>query len=218
MKTLLFILFFLTILTSCADRINKAAREVKYSAYEKVGYEKRDIFRRELSNVKEEQQETGEAFKDALTKLKEVYHFDGGNLEKEYSRLKASYEDARDEAGELKSRITQMETVAGDLFSEWSSESDSMKDPSLKKASKAKLSETKQKYATLDKQLKKSEEQMETILSKLQDQVTFLKHNLNAEAISGLKVESGKIQQDIEHLIREVEASSKQADALIKSI
>ena len=39
-------------LTSCANKINKMGRDVKYSAYEMVGYEKRDLFKSQVGKVK----------------------------------------------------------------------------------------------------------------------------------------------------------------------
>ena len=59
---------------------------------------------------------------------------------------------------------------------------------------------------------------MNPVLAKLKDQVLFLKHNLNAKAIAGLKTESLKIQGDIESLIKDVNKSVSEADEFIKSI
>lgn len=45
-----------------------------------------------------------------------------------------------------------------------------------------------------------------------------LKHNLNAQAITGLKGESLKVQSDIEALIQEMNSSVAQADEFIKTL
>lgn len=204
----------LIISSSCANPIKK----LKYSAWEKVGFEKRDLFKREVSNVKEEQQDSGEAFKDALERLKEVYSFDGGNLEHQYNKLNVAYKGAKNEAGDANDSIEKLDTVANDLFDEWEDEIDEMKSKEYRKQSEKKLTATREKYEDLHKRLIKTEKKMEPVLSKLKDQVIFLKHNLNAEAIGGLKNEGNKIQADIEKLISEMQATSKEADEFIKTL
>lgn len=216
MRTLSIFITLLLILNlaSCARKI----REVKYNAYEMVGLEKRDLFKREVKNVQEEQEETGEAFKDALTKLKEMYDFDGGDLEKQHSKLKSSYENARTEAQDLKERIKNVNEVAGDLFSEWEDEIDEISTKDLRKKSEKQLDKTKDQFKDLQKQMAVAEKKMEPVLTKLKDQVLFLKHNLNAKAIAGLKSESGQIQTEIKSLIKEVEEASKEAEKFIETI
>lgn len=200
--------------TSCARKI----REVKYNAFEMVGLEKRDLFKREVKNVQEEQDETGEAFKDALTRLKEMYDFEGGDLEKQHSKLKASYESAKAEAGDLRQRIKNVNEVAGDLFDEWEDEIDEISTKSLRRKSEKQLEKTQKRFKELQKQMNVAEKKMEPVLVKLKDQVLFLKHNLNAKAIAGLKSESGQIQTEIRTLIKEVEDASKEAEQFIETL
>ena len=93
--------------------MTKAVDKAKYRAWETVGVEKRDLFKREVGNVKEEQEETSEAFKDALTQLKEIYHVEGGNLEREQRKLNSAYEDAAERAQEVHASIQKVDKVAG---------------------------------------------------------------------------------------------------------
>jgi len=216
MRKLITILFIIFLTFSCAKRIHKAVNDVKYSAYESVGYEKRDLFKKEIKNVKEDQEDTGEAFKDALTRLKEIYKVEGGDLEKQYTKLKDSLDDAKEESTQLKERIRKVDEVANDLFVEWSDEIKEIKTSELRSKSSKKLSETKRKYKKLERQLNRSEQKIEPVLSKLSDQVLYLKHNLNAKAIGGLKEEQEDIQADIKSLIEEVNESTRQADAFIE--
>lgn len=212
------LLFMLMSFLSCARTVEKAVNNVKYSAWESIGVEKRDLFKRNVANVKEEQEETGEAFKDALTRLQELYRVEGGKLEKEYKKLQSSYQNAREESGEISQSIEKLDTVANDLFDEWRSEIAEIKTKDLRKKSKEQLSQTKNKYEALHKQLRQSEKKMEPILERLNDQVLFLKHNLNAQAIGGLKTESSRIQSDIEKLMKEMKEASQEADELIESL
>ena len=59
---------------------------------------------------------------------------------------------------------------------------------------------------------------MDPVLAKFKDQVLFLKHNLNAQAISSLKGELVSVEGNVELLIKELNASIKEADAFIATI
>jgi hypothetical protein len=206
------------LLAGCANPVDKAVNKVKYSAWETVGVEKRDLFKREVGNVKEEQEDTQEAFKDALTQLKEIYGFEGGDLEREQKKLASAYDDAAEETQEVHERIETVDRIANDLFDEWDDELAEIKAKDLKMKSASQLNQTKKRYAVLHKKLLKSEKKMEPVLSKLHDQVLYLKHNLNARAIAGLKVEGAKIETDISRLMKEIEASNREAEEFIKTL
>ncbi|MBY0314019.1 MAG: DUF2959 domain-containing protein [Bdellovibrionales bacterium] len=218
MKLLLFIPLTGFFLVACQSAVNKVARNAKYSAWEVVGVEKRDLFKREVANAKEDQEETGEAFKDALTKLKEVYSFDGGNLEKSYNSLNSSYRSTEARVNDVKGSIQKMETVAGDLFEEWSKEISQISTADLRTKSKASLDETKAKYQELHKSLKTSEAKMKPVLTKFKDQVLYLKHNLNAKAVGSLKKESVRIEKDIQALMVDMNRSIANADQVIREL
>lgn len=213
-----FLILSIIFLSSCANPITKAVNKAKYSAWESVGYEKRDLFKREVSNVKDDQEDTQEAFKDALEQLKEVYAFDGGNLEREYKKLNSAYEEAAEESQGVHKRIEKVDQVANDLFEEWNDEIDEIKTSDYRKKSSKQLAQTKERYSDLRKKLLRSEAKIEPVLNRLHDQVLFLKHNLNAQAIAGLKVEGGKIESEISKLMKEMESSNKEAEEFIKTL
>lgn len=214
---ILIALIFLTGL-GCQNAINKAGREVKYSAWEVVGVQKRDLFKKQVTQTKENQAETGEAFKDALERLQEVYKFDGGNLEKEYRKLNSAYEDAEKKVNISKADIAKLETIASDLFEEWAKEIDQIQSSDLKSRSRQTLAQTKSKYGDMQKSLKKAEGKMGPVLAKLRDQTLFLKHNLNAKAVASLKVESARIEKDIASLIEDMNKSISGAEDVIKNL
>ena len=216
MKTELITLMLLT--TACASKIDKIQRDVKYSAYEMVGMEKRDLFKSEVKKVKSAQEDSGEEFEDALKVLKRVYAFDGGKLEDQYDDLNSSYEGSANSVKEVKASIKRLETVAGDLFVEWREELRSIKTPALRQKSEEKLKATEKRFGTLKRQLHKAEVKMDPVLEKLHDQVLFIKHNLNAEAIGSLKTEGDKIKVEIDQLLIEMKKSATEADQLIETL
>ena len=56
------------------------------------------------------------------------------------------------------------------------------------------------------------------IRAAVRDQVLFLKHNLNAQAINSLKGELGMIETNVAALIRDMEASIARSQAFIEDM
>ena len=209
------------LVTGCqtvGDAAKSAYRSAYYATVGTFGVEKRDILKKKVVQARDEQTNAEEDFQDALTKLKEIYAFDGGNLEKQYNQLKSRHDSAADSAADVRTRIQSIETVAGDLFREWEQEVEEMSTVNLKVKSKKMLLDTRQRYGTMVNALKKAEVSMGPVLKKFKDHVTFLKHNLNAAAIASLKGEAMNIQGDITSLIAEMNASIKTANAFIDSL
>jgi ElaB/YqjD/DUF883 family membrane-anchored ribosome-binding protein len=213
-----FLTVTLVVLVSCQSIVDKAARNTAYSAYELIGVQKRDLLKKRVDNARDEQKEAGKDFEDALTKLKRIYGFSGGNLEKEYNTLKSSYDKANEQAKDVHESIKKVETVAEDLFNEWEKEIGQIETASLRTKSRESLLQTRHRYGQLHSSLKASEDRMEPVLRKFNDQVLYLKHNLNAQAIASLKGETLTIEADIQKLIAEMNKSISAADQFIQQM
>jgi hypothetical protein len=193
-------------------------RSAYYSVWEKFGVQKRDLLKKQVVAARDEEKQAGEQFKDALTRLKELYAFQGGNLEKTYDALKADYDRSASKATDVRNRIKQVETVSGDLFTEWEKEITQISDASLRDKSRSQLQETRSRYTDMHAALKRAEQSMDPILTRFRDHVLYLKHNLNAQAVASLKGEAANIQDDISRLIAEMNASVAKADEFIKTL
>jgi hypothetical protein len=216
-KLLVISSLFLTIL-GCQSALDRAARNTTYKAYELVGVQKRELLKNRVDDARDEQKEAGKKFENALDQLKSLYGFKGGKLESKYDSLKSSYDKASDQADDVKKSVRKVETVAQDLFAEWEKEIEQIETASLKLKSRERLAETRTRYNQLHSNLKASEDRMTPVLHKFNDQVLYLKHNLNAQAIASLKGESLNIQADIEKLIQDMNKSIASADEFIKQM
>src|SRR5437868_12530052 len=188
---------FLAILILCLG-----CRSVYYSTWEKFGKYKRDLLQSKVKQVRDDQKETTEQLKDALTRLQELYGFKGGELEKMYRRLQGDYDDSAAKAETLKKRIAEMDQIARDLFAEWEKEDASISTPSLREQSQQQLRDTQERYRDLYSATTRAERSIEPVLTKFHDYVHFFKHNLNAQSIGALQGEASKIQVDISKLIQ----------------
>lgn len=189
-----------------------------YSAMEEVGYHKRDILIDRIEQAQEAQIEGQEQFKSALEQFKSVVNFDGGELEEVYNQLNDEYENSVEAAEEISNRIEKVDSVASALFDEWSDELDQYTSTNLRRDSERKLKETQRRYKNLLNAMRKTEKSIDPVLNTLRDNTLYLKHNLNARAISSLKNELGTVNKNINALIDNMEQAIRESDAFIKQL
>ena len=191
---------------------------VYFKAMEKVGYHKRDIMVSRVKDARDSQQEAKEQFASALERFSSVMNFKGGDLEKKYNQLNDEYEDSEDKAKDVRKRIDAVEDVSEALFEEWEDELKLYTNDKMRRSSERKLKDTKRQYAKMIKAMNRAEEKIAPVLATFRNQVLFLKHNLNAQAIASIKGELISVEQDVSALIKEMEASIAEADSFIKTI
>ena len=189
-----------------------------YGTMEKLGYPKRELLVNRVETARDAQQDAKEEFQSALEKFKTVVNFDGGALEKKYDELKSAYDRSEARAERVSDRIESVEDVAESLFEEWESELDQYTNASLRRSSARKLEQTKRQYTQLISAMKRAEKKMDPVLAAFKDQVLYLKHNLNAKAITSLQTELVSVQSDVDALIREMNASIKEANTFISAM
>ena len=202
----------------CALFLLTGCKSAVYSAYEKFGVYKRDLLKKNVIAARDEQKETQQEFKDALTRLKEITKFEGGELEKRYRELQSDYDGAASQVQSVHDRIGKVESVARDLFIEWEKEIQEIGTDSLRASSQRQLRETRRRYDEMISALKKAESSMDPILRKLHDYVLALKHSLNAQAVAALKGESMDIQSEITRLLEDMNRSIARADEFVKQL
>ena len=189
-----------------------------YAAWEKVGVEKRDILVDRVENAKESQEDAQEEFSSALEAFSAVVAFEGGELEDVYNKLNSEYENSLSDANDVTDRIDKVESVAEALFDEWEDELEKYQNASLKRESTEKLRDTERRYSALIKTMRKAESRMAPVLSAFQDNVLYLKHNLNASAIGALQGELSTIQNDVDQLIEQMNSAIAESDAFIAAM
>ena len=204
------LLIFFALLVGCSSAY--------YSTMETFGMHKRDMLKKRVIAARDEQKEAGQQFKDALTRMKELYGFQGGELEKIYDGLKRDFDRSSNKAEAVRKRVKDVESVANDLFDEWEKELKQLSSENLRNRDREQLRATRRRYEALHEALKRAESSMEPVITQFRDQVLFLKHNLNAQALSSLQKEALNIQDDISKLLVEMDQSIRQADSFIKEL
>ncbi len=186
-----------------------------YNTMEKFGVHKRDIMVDRVKEARDAQTEAKEQFKSALEQFTEVVQVKGGNLEAQYNKLNSEYERSKGKADQVHERIDAVESVSEALFREWRAELKEYSNTSLRQDSERKLETTRRQYEQLITAMKRAESKIQPVLTVFHDQVLYLKHNLNAQAIASLQGEMLSLERNVDQLIREMEESIREADLFI---
>jgi len=189
-----------------------------YGAMEQVGIHKRDILVDRVEGARDAQSEAQQEFASALERFGAVVHIENTDLKRAYEELKDAYEDSKAAADRVSDRIDKVESVADALFQEWEQELALYKSAKLRRSSQRKLQRTRARYREMLSSMRRAEKSMEPVLGAFYDNVLFLKHNLNAQAIGSLRSEFSSLQGEIEELIREMNEAIQTSNRFITEI
>ena len=188
---------------------------VYYGAMEKVGVAKREILADRVEDTQEAQEAAKEQFASALEQLLQLTGDSGGELKDHYDRLADALDKSEDRAEKVQDRIKGVRSVAEALFDEWQEELNQYTSQSLRRSSEQQLNDTRRRYDRLVLVMQRAADRMEPVLATLRDQVLFLKHNLNAQAVAGLDGTARELQEDVGALIADMEKSIAEAESFL---
>ena len=140
------------------------------------------------------------------------------DLKKAYDRLNKEYEECREAAEEVSSRIKKVESVSEDLFAEWRAEVKQYSNKELAAASRKQLESTQDRYEEMISRMHKAEDSMGPVLVIFHDNVLFLKHNLNAQAIGSLQNEFASLELEIDKLVARMSDAIESSNKFIAGI
>jgi hypothetical protein len=207
-----------TVLSLLKQVFSKSLKNIYYSAKESIGEHKRDIMVREIEHVCVDLQHTRDEFEDALARFKNVVTVNETPLEQRYNLLNRQYQFCRSKSDVVSNRIKTIEQVSEALFLEWENELNDYSSRSLRFSSKQQLRVARQNYTRLMKAMRLAESKIHPVLAAFKDQVLYLKHNLNAQAISALHHEFTVISIDISQLIQAMEHTIAEASVFMSSL
>ena len=189
-----------------------------YRTMEAFGKHKRDLLVERVGAARDSQTEAKQQFKSALDRFSELVQFEGGDLKAKYDQLSKELARSEDKADTVRKRIAAVDTVAQDLFKEWRAELQQYSSDDLRQMSELQLRATQRRYGLLLDAMKKAEAKMGPVLVAFRDQVLFLKHNLNAQAVASLEGTVVTLESDVGKLIADMEASIQEANGFIEAM
>ncbi len=198
---------FLLVFTGCAS--------VQYSALEKVGIHKRDILVDRVEDARDAQGETREQLVSAYEELSALVGHEGGELEERYKRLSKEVERSRSATKDLDEHLSDIDSVSEDLFDEWESELDLYSSAALKSDQERKLKLARRQFLTMRDRMQTARNRVDPVLAVLTDNVLFLKHSLNAQALAALRGQTSLLEGQVDALIKDMQVAIDEADAFI---
>lgn len=195
-----------------------ACSSVYYNTMEQFGVYKRDILVDRVEAARDSQEQAKEQFTTALEEFTALLDFDGGDLQRTYNRLNGEFEESERRAQVVRDRIRAVEDVSEDLFDEWEDELALYTDQSLRTSSERTLRATRVRYDQLLASMHAAENTMTPVLNAFRDQVLFLRHNLNSQAIASLRNEVASMENNIAGLIQEMEASIAESNRFLQDL
>ena len=199
--------------------VRKWVDNVYYQSRESLlGHHKRDIVVIQVEQVCKSLNGTKDRFEDALEQFKTIVNVEETRLEHRYKLLQRQYELCRSKSDDVSHRISAIEEVSASLFREWEDELGQYSNRTLRSQSRQQLKISRQQYNRLVKTLRKAEGKIHPVLSVFKDQVLFLKHNLNAQAIAALQYEFVEIGIDISQLIDIMETTIHEASQFVSTL
>jgi hypothetical protein len=182
------------------------------------GHHKRDIVVIHVDQACNSLKTTRDQFQDALQQFKNIVDVDETALDHRYFLLKRQFEFCLARSDDVSSRIAIIEEVSASLFNEWDEELKQYSSRALRTKSRQQLKLSRQQYSRLIKTMRKAESRIHPVLSAFKDQVLFLKHNLNAQAIAALQHEFIEIGVDISQLIEVMELTIIEASQFVSTL
>lgn len=198
----------------CAD----VYRQIYFRVVEAVGYHKRDLLAGRVEAARDEFSAAKEQFQTALEKFSALTHFEGGELESRYHQLKNELDYSQTRADGVRDRIEAIQVVGDALFEEWREELEQYSNRTLKANSRQQMRLTQQHYTQLLNAMRRVESRTGPVLAAFRDQVLYLKHNLNAQAIAALEDELRLVSLNVSNLILSMDRSIQEADVFMRTL
>jgi hypothetical protein len=176
------------------------------------------MWKEPLAEARDSQHAGAEQFRDALTEFKDVVDLPESDLERQYNRVDKAHKRSKAAAEDISKRIDRVVDASNRLLDEWRAELNDYNDPALRRIAEQQFDQTREHATRLIASMRQIEDRMQPVLASFQDQVLYLKHNLNLSAIAALEGEATIIESNVDVLIADMNRSIAEADAFIAVI
>jgi len=147
--------------------------------------------------------------KAQLMKTMDVYNAlmadDAKDRKKLYGTLQKEMASSDKQRAKIDDEAAAMKAEADALFKQWAESSAAIDSADLRQRSEERLQSTKSSYAEIETVGQRAAELYGPFMKDLQDQVTFLGHDLNPSAVASLKPEAAKLNEKAEELIKRID-------------
>ena len=129
-----------------------------------------------------------------------------------YKKLQKEMATSDKKRAEVSTRANEMNTEADKLFKSWEGSTAAISDPDLRQRSEQRLTAAKQRFGEIRTNGQTASTLYATFMKSLQDQVTFLGHDLNASAVAALKPNAEKLNAQAQELFAAIDMATAAAN------
>jgi Protein of unknown function (DUF2959) len=135
-----------------------------------------------------------------------------------YKKLQKEMATAEKKRTAVSTRSSEMNTVADQLFKSWEASTAAISDPDLRRRSEQRLTTAKQRFDEIRNAGQSGSEFYTRFMTSLQDQVTFLGHDLNPGAVAALKPDAEKLNAQAQELSAAIDKTTAAANDNISKL
>jgi hypothetical protein len=143
---------------------------------------------------------------------------DAKDRKKLYKSLQKEMDNTEKRRLKIAEEAAKMNAEADALFAQWGESAAAIENPDLRKRSEERLEATKASYAEIEAVGQKAADLYPPFMKDLQDQITYLGHDLNAAAVASLKPEAGKLNEKAKTLTRSLDDTIATANQKIGAL
>ena len=135
-----------------------------------------------------------------------------------YKKLQKEVNESEKKRAVVATRNGEMNVEAGKLFKTWEGSTAAIQDPELRKRSQDRLAQAKKRYSDIQANGQGAARLYTPFMKALQDQVTYLGHDLNASAVASLKPEADKLNVQAKELYSAIDKTTAAATSNISQL
>jgi hypothetical protein len=205
-----FLLMGLLLLSGC--------QSVHRAASERFSLARQDSLVREIDRASRLHQATADQLGVALETYQYVLDPEEFSLRERYELLSREYVRAERLAADTRERIEDMEHAARAHFVDWENRLYEYTDPVIRNASRQQLDASRQEYERVVTHVRRTETRTNRVIQAFGDQVRFLRHNLNQQAIGALRNPATELQLEVTDLMEEMQKAGEALQILAASL
>ncbi len=131
------------------------------------------------------------------------------SLRQRYETLSREYVGVELRMERLRLAAERMEEAARSYFMDWERRIYEYVDPVIRSASRQQLDTSRGKYEQTLARIRQTEEHAQRVVDAFGDQVRFLRHNLNREAVEALRNPSVELQLELDDLMEKLDLAAQ---------
>jgi hypothetical protein len=144
-----------------------------------------------------------------LMKTMEVYNSlfadEATDRRKIYNQIQKEMENTDRRRARISEEAAKMNAEADTLFKGWADSTAAIENPDLRERSEERLNATRASYGEIGTVGQKAADLYAPFMKALQDQITYLGHDLNPEAVASLKPDAEKLNERSDKLIQSID-------------